>query len=111
VKLSELLHRRVRDEHGTDLGMIADVRLVQDGRPLAGPDHTLRVDGLIIGRRTWVVRLGLTRPDHTGPAILTHPARWFAGRHDYIPWTQVVSFEGEVVEVVGAPRRLPAPDQ
>ena len=42
MKLSDLLERRVRDEQGNDHGVVVDVRLVQDGRPLAGPDHSLR---------------------------------------------------------------------
>jgi hypothetical protein len=107
VRLSDLLDRTVRDEAGNDLGVVVDVRLVQDGRPLAGPDHSLRVDGLVIGRRAVVARLGLTRPDHTGPAILKRPARWFAGRHDFVPWAQVRAYDEDEIRIVGAAVELP----
>jgi hypothetical protein len=108
--LSELLRRRVVDDRGERLGRVHEVHLVQDGPPLSGAgDRSLRVDGLVVGRRAFVTRLGLHRPEVRGPTVLTRLARAVAGHHVYVRWDQVEIVPGGAADIVvhGEPGEIP----
>ena len=70
MRLSELLHRDVLDADGQPMGSVDDVRVVQDGPILGGFGAALRLDGLVVGRGGWGVRLGFHRSKVKGPAPL-----------------------------------------
>ena len=80
LKLSKLLELRVEDEDGRALGHVHDVRVRR--RP-DGPGY--RVDGLIVGPRGLLVRLGWRRARDPAPL----------SPHDVLPWDSVVAIEPE----------------
>ena len=87
MRLNELLGHRVVDGTGTEIGGVADVRLVQDGPLLATMQSALRIDGLIVIEHRSTRLFGYER--HVGPALL----RWLVHRHLgevwYLPWNEV----------------------
>jgi hypothetical protein len=108
--LSDLLHRSVVTAAGERVGRVVEVHLVQDARPVPGGDHRLRVDGLVVGRRAVMARLGLTRAETRGPTLVTVVARAIAGRHDFFPWDQVADVPdtaGADIVVHGEPGPIP----
>ena len=100
MRLSELLGLRVIDADGSDIGAIADVRLVQDAAALPSGMAALRVDGLIVveGRSTEL--LGYER--HVGPALL----RWLVHRRlgavRYLPWEHIDRIDDTAVHARAA---------
>jgi hypothetical protein len=66
-RLGDFLGRRVLDNTGTDLGRVHDVRLRKDGPIIPGFGPAYRVEGLLVGPRSFAARLGFDRPDITGP--------------------------------------------
>ena len=95
--LSDVLHSRVFDVDGVDLGSVDDVRLVQDGPLLLPFGAALRVDGLVVGHAAVGTRLGYHRGDVTGPWLLKTIFSALERRAHYVPWDQVESCEeGEV---------------
>lgn len=110
MRLSDLLHSRVVDAEGTDLGSVDDVRLVQDG-PLAGAfGASFRVEGLLIGHGGIGVRLGFHRGGVKGPKPLAALFRAAEQRSRYASWDQVVAAaDGEVRLGVAAADLRPAP--
>jgi hypothetical protein len=59
MRLSELLGAEAVDQAGRSACHVHDVRLVQDGPLVGGFGASLRVDGLLVGRRAVGARLGL----------------------------------------------------
>jgi hypothetical protein len=108
--LSDLLHRQVVTTAGDHLGRVVEVHLVQDARPTVTGDHRLRVDGLVVGRRGIMARLGLHRPEVQGPTLVTWAARAVAGHHLYLSWDQVDQLgeaPGSDIVVTGEPGDIP----
>lgn len=58
MRLSELLGAEVVDEHGRSAGRVHDVRLEQDGPMIGTFGASLRLAGLIVGRRALAARFG-----------------------------------------------------
>jgi hypothetical protein len=112
MRLSELLGREVVDGDRRSRGRIVEVVLVQDGPPSGpGGDLALRVEGLVVGRRALLARLGLQRAEVVGPRLLSTAARRVAGVHDFVLWEQVRECpdeRGVPVVAVGELGRLPA---
>src|SRR3954469_8539607 len=88
MRASELLGARVFDPGGAAIGKVLDVRVVQDG-PLLGTMAALRIDGLVVGRRTLTSRLGFDRAGVEGPALLRVAVRWVLRHNCYLPWEHV----------------------
>jgi hypothetical protein len=108
--LSDLLHRPVVGDNGQPLGRVVEVHLVQDGPPLPGGDRSLRVDGIVVGRRAFLARLGLHRPEVRGPTLVTAFARAVSGHHAYVRWDQIDSLPdaaGTPIVVTGEPGAIP----
>jgi hypothetical protein len=82
-KASDLLHCEVVGEDGARVGHVRDIRVVRDGDPLV-PDGAppYRVEGLVVGRRGVIVRLGLRAH---GPEAV--------GSGDLVRWEDVVAME------------------
>jgi hypothetical protein len=82
MRLSELLGAEVVDEHGRAVGKVHDVRLEQSGPALEGFGPSLRLEGLIVGRRALGVRFGFGRGGVRGPWLLkpADPHRRHGGR-------------------------------
>jgi hypothetical protein len=75
-RLSDLLDADVRSDDGRRLGPVRDVRLVQDGPIRQGLQAAFRVDALVVGGRSFPVRLGYFRGGIKGPL----PLRWLFSR-------------------------------
>jgi hypothetical protein len=95
--ISDILGSQVVDADGTDLGVVADVRLVQDGPFIDGFGQALRVDALILGRGGLGVRLGFVRGGVRGPWLLRRLAGWFEHRARYVDWSEVDIVDGRYI--------------
>jgi hypothetical protein len=69
-RLSDLVNATALDADGRVLGEVEDVRLVQDGPFVEGFGLKLRVDGVVIGKRSRGLRLGFGRANVRGPWLL-----------------------------------------
>ena len=79
MRLSDLLGADVVDEAGRSAGHVHDVRLVQDGPLVGGFGASLRVGGLIVGRRSIGARLGYERREMRGPLVVKLAVGWHGG--------------------------------
>ena len=86
MRLTELLGAEVVDQAGQRAGRVHDVHLVQDGPLIGGIGASLRVDGLLVGRRAVGARLGYDRRRMKGPLPVRLLFGWL--RHDgrYVEW-------------------------
>jgi hypothetical protein len=91
MRLSDLLRAVVVDADGTVIGHVHDVRLVADGPPQGVWGPALRVHDLVVGRAGSGTRLGLTRPDVRGPALLK--ALFPRADHRLVRWQDVARIE------------------
>lgn len=91
--LSDLMRSRVVDADGVEIGRIVDTLLVQDGPRVGAFGPQLRVEGLVIGRRSLGIRLGYHRAGVRGPA----PLRMLFERLDrnalYARWDHVATVD------------------
>ena len=109
MRLSDLLGAEVVDESGRSAGHVHDVRLVQDG-PLVGAFGAgLRVDGLIVGRRSIGARLGYERGKMRGPLLVKLVAGWLSHDGRYVHWDRVQRVEPDRILVSGSVEALPEP--
>jgi hypothetical protein len=99
MRLSDLLGNEVIDVDGKVVGEVSDVRLVQDGPPLAGIDAALRVDALVVGGGGLAVRMGFHRHQVKGPAPLKALFASLERRAHSVPWSAVASWEDGVVRL------------
>lgn len=99
MRMGDLLESRVADADGRDLGVVHDVRLVQDGPLLEGFGHALRVDGLVVGPGSWAVRLGYLRHGVKGPWLVKALAQAVERRTRFVPWGDVEAWDGRHVRL------------
>src|ERR671911_2290995 len=83
--LSELLGIPVVDEHGERVGVVHDVVAVQDGPIIGSFGAALRVEALVVGRRGFWARLGLSAAHVRGPAAIVR-LTGLRGGTDEVPW-------------------------
>lgn len=82
---SDLMGLPVVGPGGQPLGMVLDVRLVQDG-PLLGGFAALRIQGFVVGHRRLAARLGYDRFDAQGPWLVAWLVGWVTRDTRYLPW-------------------------
>lgn len=111
MRLSELLHSRVLDAGGNEVGTVHDVRLAQDGPPLGTFGNAFRVEGLIVGPAIAGTRLGYRRSSMTGPFLLAAPLRRLHRRVKFVPWSRVVETGGDTIRISGSADDLTEPDE
>jgi hypothetical protein len=99
MHLSDLVHSRVVDAAGTDIGSVEDVRLVQDGPLLAPFGDAFRVEGLMVGHRRVGTRLGFVRGGLRGPWLLRALFGGLERRARYVEWTDVERWDGTTVHL------------
>jgi hypothetical protein len=109
MRLSELLHRRVHDADGRDLGTVEDVLVVQDGPLHGGYDAVYRVEGIVVGKGTLGIRLGFERAQVKGPWPLKILFHWLERRARYVEWGQIASLEGDGVRLTVSAQDLGRP--
>jgi hypothetical protein len=88
MRASDLIGREVQDAAGTGIGVITDVRCVQDG-PLRGTQASLRVDALLVSRRHTGSLLGYDRRRQQGPWLIRAIVRALHRQMQVIPWSAV----------------------
>lgn len=97
MRLTELLGREVRGDHGDYLGAVADVVLTQDG-PMRGPYAAgLRVSGLILVERRHVRLFGYDRD--SVPAVQRAIIKRLAGRVVHLRWKDVLVHDDGTLRV------------
>lgn len=110
MRLSELLGAEVVDEHGHTVGKVHDVRLEQTEPEPHGAGSSLRVEGLIVGRRALGARFGFGRGGVKGPWLLkvVFGALGHGGR--YLPWGRIRSIQARQIRITGTAGDLPRPE-
>ena len=109
MRLSDLLGADVVDEAGRSAGHVHDVRLVQDGPLVGGFGASLRVGGLIVGRRSIGARLGYERREMRGPLPVKLAVGWLYHDGRYVDWERVRTVEEARILISGSVEDLPAP--
>jgi hypothetical protein len=102
VRASDLLGAPVVDGDGAAVGVVTDLRCVQDG-PLRGSMAAPRVDALIISRRHTGSLLGYDRREQQGPWLVRAVVRWLHRDMAVVPWSAVAAYPE-----AGEPVRLSA---
>ncbi len=88
MRASDLIGHEVVDEAGHRVGVVTDVRCVQDG-PLRGTQAALRVDSLLISRHHRGSSLGYHRAQQQGPLVIAAIVRRLHRRMRVVPWADV----------------------
>jgi hypothetical protein len=109
MRLSDLLQSPVLDEDGNMIGKVEDVRAVQDGPIVGGFGASLRIDGLVVGRRTDAVRLGFHRAQVRGPWLLKAVLERRESRARFAEWSRVQSWEDGIIRITGRASDLGPP--
>jgi sporulation protein YlmC with PRC-barrel domain len=104
VPLGDLLGAEVVDQHGRAVGKVHDVRLEQAGPELA----SLRVEGLIVGRRALGARFGFGRGVR-GPSLLRLVFGSLGHDGRYVAWRRIRSIRDRQIRIAGTADDLPAP--
>jgi sporulation protein YlmC with PRC-barrel domain len=89
MRASDLIGREVHAIDGTPLGVVTDLRCVQDG-PLRGTQAALRVDRLLVSRHHTGSVLGYDRRRQQGPWLIRVVVRYLHRHMQVVPWSEVV---------------------
>jgi sporulation protein YlmC with PRC-barrel domain len=100
MRASDLIGREVVAADGTTVGVITDVRCIQDG-PLRGTQSALRVDSVLVSRHHTGSVLGYDRQRQQGPWLIQAIVHRLHRRMQVVPWSDVVD--------EGPPLRVRAP--
>jgi hypothetical protein len=109
MRLSELLSAEVVDERGRSAGRVHDVRLIQDGPPIGGFGASLRLEGLIVGRRAFAARFGYERPAMRAPLLVRLVFGWLGHDGRWVDWSRVTAVEPGRIRISGSADDLPMP--
>ena len=109
MRLSELLGAEVVDEQGRSAGRVHDARLEQDGPIIGGFGASLRLAGLIIGRRALGARFGYERASMKGPLPVKLLVGWVHHDGRYAAWDRVRAIEPGRILITGSADDLPHP--
>jgi hypothetical protein len=109
MRLSELLSAEVVDADGRAAGRVHDVRLVQDGPSVGGPDASFRLEGLIVGRRAFGARFGYERSAMKAPLLVKLVVGWLGHDGRWVDWSRVTALEPGRITISGSAADLPSP--
>ena len=93
MRLTDLLGSEVIDRTGRAIGVVTDVRLVQDGPVLGEHEAAFRVHGLVMGRSSIGAHMGFERRNVRGPWMLKRLFAWIEGTPRYAEWNLIRSIE------------------
>ena len=96
MKASDLLGQDVINDRGERVGIVTDLRCIDDGRR-NGRTHDLRIDGLVVSGRHTGSMLGYSRPGQRGPWLVRAVVRALHRRLTVIPWHDVADSDGPIV--------------
>ena len=100
MRLSDLLHSRVTDVDGVDLGGVKDV--------LVDRDTGFVVEGLVVGGY-YATRLGFERGGTQGPWPISALFRRLERTARFVPWSAVASCEHDVITLSVPSREFGSP--
>jgi hypothetical protein len=109
MRLTELLGAEVVDQAGRRAGRVHDVRLVQDGPLVGGFGASLRVAGLLVGRRAIGTRLGYARRQMRAPLPVKLLAGWLHHDGRFLAWDRVQAIEEGRIRISGSVNDRPRP--
>ena len=95
MRASDLIGLDVRDADGKHLGVVTDLRCVQDG-PVRGRLPTLRVQALVVSRRHFGAALGYDRRQRQGPWLVRVVVQLLHSRAVLVPWAAVAHTDGSI---------------
>jgi hypothetical protein len=107
MRLTDLLGASVIDEDGRSLGVVIDVRLVQDGPPQGTFGAAFRVHGFVVARTSVGAHLGFDRANVRGPWLLKALFGVVQGRPRYAEWSRVRSLEPRLIRIANQAEGLP----
>jgi len=90
MRASDLIGREVRTADDESVGVITDLRCVQDG-PVRGTQAALRVDALLVSRHHTGSVLGYDRERQQGPWLIRAVVRRLHRHMQVVPWSDVDS--------------------
>jgi hypothetical protein len=103
MRASDLIGLDVLDRAGRRLGVVVDLRCVQDGPP-RGTQATLRVDALIVAARHAGTMLGYGRPEQKAPWLIAAVVALLHRPVQVVPWSAVADHTGQITLHVEADR-------
>ncbi|MDQ1741053.1 MAG: hypothetical protein QOE53_2705 [Pseudonocardiales bacterium] len=104
MKASDLIGRPVLDSAGRRLGVVTDLRCVQDG-PLRGAMAAPRVRSVVVSRRRTGSMLGYDRRGQQGPWLVRRIVRWLHRDLLVLPWESVRLTDGADGNIFTVPGR------
>ena len=107
MRLTDLLGARVEGRDGRAVGVVTDVRLVQDGPLLGEFGAAFRVHGLVIGRTSIGAHMGFERANVRGPWLLKKLFGVIQGVPRYAEWSLIRSLDPELVRLNELGEALP----
>ncbi|MBA3339204.1 MAG: PRC-barrel domain containing protein [Geodermatophilaceae bacterium] len=96
MRVSDLIGLDVHDAASAYLGVVTDLRCVQDG-PLRGSMQAPRVSALIVGRRHLGSLLGYDRRAQQGPWLVRVIVQRLHRHNIMVPWDAVAGTDGHVI--------------
>lgn len=96
MRASDLIGREVTDAGGAPIGVITDLRCVQDG-PLRGSNAALRIDSLLVSRHHTGSVLGYDRR-RQGPLLVRLVVKWLHKDMRVVPWSAIAD-EGPPIKL------------
>ena len=94
MRASDLIGREVFVGAGERLGMVTDLRCVQDG-PLRGAMQAPRIAALIVSRRQGGSLLGYDRRGQQGPWLIRIVVQFLHRHAVLVPWDAVADTSGD----------------
>jgi sporulation protein YlmC with PRC-barrel domain len=96
MRFSELLRSKVFDAEGQEVGEVHDARFVKDGpvQGAFGPGY--RLEGLVVGKGSFGVRLGFDRASVKGPWVLKQIFQKLHAAARFVPWSAIEEMEEEI---------------
>ena len=93
MRASDYIGREVRDHTGARVGIITDLRCVQDG-PLRGRSAMLRIDAALVSARHTGATLGYDRHGRQGPWMIRVGVRRLHRSLRIVPWSTITDHDG-----------------
>jgi sporulation protein YlmC with PRC-barrel domain len=109
MRVSDLIGQTVHDADGRDLGVVIDLRCVQDG-PLRGAMQAPRIAALIVSGRHTGSLLGYERRAQQGPWLIRVAVQRLHRDAVLVPWDAVGDAAGRITLRRHATGLRPLPD-
>ncbi|MEP6598513.1 MAG: PRC-barrel domain-containing protein [Actinomycetota bacterium] len=109
MRASDLIGLDVYDAAGKNLGVVTDLRCVQDG-PLRGSMQAPRVAELIVSRRHTGSLLGYDRRSQQGPWLIRAVIQRLHRHAVLVPWGSIADTTGRITLRAGKGELKPLPE-